>query len=122
MIESPILQGLARAYSVGTPPTAWPMAVAKVWFVDCPLEVANHLQRFTGRQMQEQAQLLSELSKADNPSAAVTKEMAFLQQSALAWNTELLEIAELVQNRLLAVTRSGPVPGEGEETVYPRAA
>lgn len=106
MTDSPIFQGLARAYSVGTPPTIWPMAVMKAYFFDCPMEVAAHVQRFTGRQMQEQVQLFSDLSREENPANAFTKEAAFLQQSALAWQTELMEIADLVQKKLVAATQT----------------
>ncbi|MBB6305880.1 hypothetical protein [Xanthobacter tagetidis] len=106
MNDSAIFQGLTRAWSVGTPPVAWPVAFWKNCFFDCPVEVASHIQRFAGRQMQDQVQLFSELSKEENMANAFTKEAAFLQQSALAWNSEMLEVAELVQSKLLASTQT----------------
>lgn len=105
MNDSVVFQGLARALSSGTPPAAWPFAIWKNCFFDCPLAVTSHIQQFVGRQMQEQVQLLTEMSHEQNPSALVTREAAFLQQSALAWNSEFLEIAEIVQSRLLASTQ-----------------
>lgn len=110
MNDSAIFQGLARAFSTGTPPMAWPFAVWKNCFFDCPLAVASHLQQFTGRQMQEQVQLLGDLSREQNPAAAVQREAAFLQQSALAWSNEMLEVAELVQSRVLAATQIDTQP------------
>lgn len=106
MNDSAIFQGLTRAWSVGTPHVAWPVAFWKNCFFDCPVEVASHIQRFAGRQMQDQVQLFSELSKEENMANAFTKEAAFLQQSALAWNSEMLEVAELVQSKLLTSTQT----------------
>ncbi len=113
MNDSAIFQGLTRAMSAGTPPMAWPMAVWKNCFFDCPVEIASHLQRFAGRQMQDQVQLFSELSREQTLANAFTKEAAFLQQSALAWSTEMLEVAELVQTRMLSATQMEP-KAEGE--------
>lgn len=114
MNDSVMFQGLARALTAGTPPVAWPFAMWKNCFVDCPVAVTSHLQQFVGRQMQEQVQLFTELSHEQNPSALMTREAAFLQQSALAWNNEMLEIAEMVQSRLLSATQmeqpSEPAP------------
>lgn len=105
MNDSAIFQGLTRAWSTGTPPTMFPMAQWKSVFVDCPMAVASHFQRFMGRQAQEQMQLFGELAKDPNPTNAVTKEIAYMQQAALAWNTEVLELAELVQSKVLASTQ-----------------
>lgn len=120
MNDSVMFQGLARAMSSATPPMGWPLAVWKNCFFDCPLVVSSHLQQFVGRQMQEQVQLLSEISKEQNPSAALSREAAFLQQSALAWSSELLEVAELVQSRLLNATQTERPPEE--QPPYSRAA
>ncbi|MFG1359371.1 hypothetical protein [Xanthobacter pseudotagetidis] len=117
MNDSAIFQGLARAMSAGTPPAAWPMAFWKNCFFDCPVEVASHLQRFAGRQMQDQVQLFSELSKEENMANAFTKEAAFLQQSALAWSSEMLEVAELVQAKLLSSTQTA-APPEGPASTH----
>jgi hypothetical protein len=111
MNDSAIFQGLTRAWSTGTPPVAWPVAFWKNCFFDCPVEVASHIQRFAGRQMQDQVQLFSELSKEENMANAFTKEAAFLQQSALAWSSEMLEVAELMQSKLLTSTQT-VVPDE----------
>lgn len=108
MNDSAIFQGLTRAWSTGTPPMAWPMAFWKNCFFDCPVEVASHIQRFAGRQMQDQVQLFSELSKEENMANAFTKEAAFIQQSALAWSSEMLEVAELVQSKVLSSTQVAP--------------
>lgn len=110
MNDSAVFQGIARALSTGTPPAAWPFTMWKNCFFDCPLAVTSHLQQFVGRQMQEQVQLLTEMSREQNPSSLVTREAAFLQQSALAWSNEVLEIAELVQSRLLSATQVEPKP------------
>ncbi|MCG5234130.1 hypothetical protein [Xanthobacter oligotrophicus] len=106
MNDSTVFQGLARAFSTGTPPVAWPFTVWKNLFFDCPLAASAHVQQFVGRQMQEQVQLLNDLAKEHNPTAAFSREAAFLQQSALAWNSEMLEVAELVQHRLLSATQA----------------
>ncbi|WP_238121111.1 MULTISPECIES: hypothetical protein [unclassified Xanthobacter] len=105
MNDSAIFQGLTRAWSSGTPPTMAPMTQWKNMFFDCPMAVASHLQRFMGKQAQEQMQLMGELAKEPNPANAMTKELAFMQQSALAWNTEVLELAELIQTKVLAATQ-----------------
>lgn len=109
MNDSAIFQGLARALSPATPGAAWPFTMVKTLYFDTPMAVASHLQQFVGRQMQEQVQLFSELSREQNPQAAFTREAAFLQQSALAWSNELLEVAELAQSRILSATQPEPV-------------
>lgn len=101
MNDSVMFQGLARALSPATPPMAWPVTAWKNLFFDCPVAVSTHLQQFVGRQVQEQVELLGQLSREQNPSAFVTREAAFLQQSALAWSTELVAVAEIVQSKLL---------------------
>ncbi|MFG1333599.1 hypothetical protein V5F41_20395 [Xanthobacter autotrophicus] len=110
MNDHAVFQGLARALSTGSPPVAWPFAVWKNLFLDCPMAASAHVQQFVGRQMQEQIQLLNDLAKEQNPSAAVSREAAFLQQSALAWSGEMLEVAELVQQRLLSATQAEQPP------------
>ena len=120
MNDSAIFQGLTRAWSVGAPPTAWPAAAWKNTFFECPVAVASHLQRFLARQAQEQVQLLAELARDPNPATAIPRQTAYLQQSALAWNTELLELAELVQGKLLAPVGNGEA--SQEKPPFPRAA
>ncbi|MFG1349814.1 hypothetical protein [Xanthobacter autotrophicus] len=120
MNDSAVFQGLARALSTGTPPVAWPFAVWKNLFFDCPLAASTHMQQFVGRQMQEQVQFLNDLVKEQNPSAALSREAAFLQQSALAWSSEMLAVAELVQTRLLNATQSEPPQGRPPQDQPPR--
>lgn len=119
MNDSAIFQGLARAFSAGTPPVALPVVMWKNLFFDCPLAASAHLQQFVGRQLQEQVTLMGEIAREQNPQAAVTREVAFLQQSALAWSNEWLEVAELVQSRLLNAVQNAPLE---TPTPYSRAA
>ncbi len=112
MNDSVMFQGLARALSPATPPMAWPVTAWKNLFFDCPIAVSTHLQQFVGRQMQEQMDLLNQLSREQNPSAFVTREAAFLQQSALAWSTELVAVGEIVQSKLLSATQPEQQDGE----------
>lgn len=112
MNDSVMFQGLARALSPATPPMAWPVTAWKNLFFDCPIAVSTHLQQFVGRQVQEQVDLLGQLSREQNPSAFVTREAAFLQQSALAWSSELMEVAEIVQSRLLNAAQAEPLQDE----------
>ncbi|WP_454916128.1 hypothetical protein [Xanthobacter sediminis] len=106
MTDSTFFQGLSNAWNIGAPSAAWPTATPmtawKNYVFECPVAVASHLQRFMMRQAQDQMQVFAELTRDPNPTTAATRQTAFLQQSALAWNTELLELAELVQSKLLA--------------------
>lgn len=120
MNDSVMFQGLARALTPGAPPMAWPLTMWKNLFFDCPVAVATHIQQFAGRQMQEQVELLNDLAREQNPSARMTREAAFLQQSALAWSSEMLEVAELVQGRLLSATQAD-LPND-EPSPYSQAA
>lgn len=112
MNDSVMFQGLARALSPATPAMAWPVTAWKNLFFDCPIAVGTHLQQFVGRQVQEQVTLLGELSREQNPSAFVTREAAFLQQSTLAWTTELIAVAEIVQSKVLNATQAEPPTDE----------
>ncbi|MEP9353647.1 hypothetical protein ABLE93_08615 [Xanthobacter sp. KR7-65] len=121
MNDSVMLQGLARALTPGTPPMAWPLTMWKTLFFDCPVAVTAHMQQFVGRQVQEQVQILGDLAREPNPSALMTREAAFLQQSALAWSSELLEVAELVQSRMLSATQLD-TPRDEPQPPFARAA
>lgn len=110
MNDSVMFQGLARAMTAGAPSMGWPLAIWKSYFVDCPMAVAAHLQQFTMERMQERAQLVADLSHQPDPSAAFSRTAAFAQQSAIAWNTEMLELAELVQSRLMAAAQADAPP------------
>lgn len=122
MSDSTFFQGLNRAWNIGAPAGAWPTAgwPAAAWpttawknyFFECPVAVASHLQRFMMRQTQDQMQVFAELARDPNPANAVTRQATFLQQSALAWNAELLELAELVQGKLLASAQTADSPQE----------
>lgn len=116
---SPILQGLARSWTVGTPPAAWPMALVHTYWVDLPLAVSSHVQRFASAQVQAQMRLLSEMSHAEGSANMLMKEAGFLQQSAVAWGGECLEILELCQEKLLNPLHEEEV---SEEQTFPRAA
>jgi len=120
MSDSPFFQGLNRAWNIGTPSPTWAATAWKNYFFECPVAVTSHLQRFVMRQTQDQMQIFAELARDPNPATAVSREASFLQQSALAWNTELLELAELVQGKLLASTT--PAEAEPEKAPLARAA
>ncbi len=79
----------------------WPMTFARTYWVDLPVALASHWQRFVATQVQEQGRLFAELAKVENPGVAFSKEMAFLQQSTLAVGAEMMELAELCQEKLL---------------------
>lgn len=120
MNDSAIFQGLARAWSTGTPPVATPVAIWKAIYFDCPVAAAAEVQKFVGRQIQEQVQLFAELSREQNAATAFTREAAFLQQSAMAWSQEVLAIAELVQGKLLTAAQG--ITEEQKTTPYAAAA
>jgi len=119
MKGSPILQGLARSWTAGTPPMAWPMALAHTYWVDLPVAVASRLQHFASGRVQEQVRIMGEMSHAEGSANMLMKEASFLQQSAVAWGGECLEIIEMCQEKLL-----NPVPEEEvqAEQTFPRAA
>lgn len=115
MSDFTIFPGLNRAWNIGAPAAIDPATAWKNYFFECPVAVAAHLQRFAMRQAQEQMQLIGEVARDPNPATAISRQAAYLQQSALAWNTELTEIAELVQGKLLnkapaADGQSAPAP------------
>ncbi|TDU01102.1 hypothetical protein [Azorhizobium] len=95
----------------GAGPLAWPMSAVQSFWVETPLEVATHLQKFTAGQVQAQLNLFTDLSREDGPANLASKELAFLQQSAMAWNTEWLEIASLIQTKLLSAAQKPAEPG-----------
>ncbi|MDQ0506994.1 hypothetical protein [Xanthobacter agilis] len=106
MSDFTIFPGLNRNWNLGASPMVDPTSAWKSYFFECPVAVASHLQRFMMRQAQDQMQVFAELARDPNPTAAVSRQAAFLQQSALAWNTEVMELAELMQSKLLATPAS----------------
>lgn len=112
MNNAPLFQGFPSQVMGGIPSSAftasWPMTAAKIYWLELPVAVANHFQRFAAEQVQERMRLLSELSRADGVNSAFTKEMAFLQQSTLAWGVEMLELIELCQEKLLNPVHEEP--------------
>lgn len=112
MNENPFAQNYARLWNTPANQTTWPVNIWKSLYFDCPVAVAAHFQSFLSRRAQEQMQRLSELSREQNPANIITKEIAFLQQASMAWNTEMMELAEVVQNKLLAGTQLADTPGK----------
>ncbi|WP_029004914.1 hypothetical protein [Azorhizobium doebereinerae] len=96
-------------------PVAWPLAAMQAFWFETPLAVSTHLQKFTAGQIQAQVNLLADLSREDGPTNLLAKEAAFLQQSAMAWNTEWLEIASLIQTKILSAAQK---PADAPEN-YP---
>ncbi|MFG1417104.1 hypothetical protein V5F38_04735 [Xanthobacter sp. V0B-10] len=119
MSDANIFQGLNRVWDTGTPPMAWPTTAWKNYFFECPVAVTSHLQRFMMRQAQDQMQVFAELARDPNPTNAITRQSAFAQQAALAWNAEMMELAELVQSKLLS---SAAPTAEAEKAPLARAA
>ncbi len=101
MEESPIVQQWTRMWGTSPSSATWPTNGFKMAYFDCPVAIAAHFQSFLGRRAQEQMQFLSDLSREQNPANILTKEMTYLQQATLAWNTEMMELAELLQNKML---------------------
>lgn len=105
MNDAPLFKGFPApamgAFQFPALASSWPMALARIYWVELPMAVTGHIQRFMAQQGQERMRLLSELSCADSVSGAFNKEMAFLQQTALAWGVEMMEILELCQEKLV---------------------
>ncbi len=108
-----------RGLQAGTPPMAWPIASLQALWFETPLAVATHLQKFSASQIQAQMNLLADLSREEGPANLFAKESAFLQQSAMAWGTEMMELASLVQTKVLSAAQK---PEPTESYPLPRAA
>ena len=112
MNNAPLFQGFPSQWTGAIPSsafaTSWPMAIAKAYWFELPVAVANHLQRFAADQAQERMRLLSELTRAEGVNTIFTKEMAFIQQASLAWGAEMMELAELCQEKLLNPVQEEP--------------
>ncbi|MEP9376336.1 hypothetical protein ABLE91_06475 [Aquabacter sp. CN5-332] len=96
------------------------MSVARTVWIDLPVEVASRLQRFAAAQAQDQMRVFSEMSTPDGTGLGnpLMRQATFLQQSSLAWGTEMLEIMELCQEKLL---NTGRAPSDAP-IHYPKAA
>lgn len=108
-------QDQMRSFHAGTTPVAWPAATLQAFWFETPLAVATHLQKFTAGQMQAQMDLLASISREEGPANLMSKEAAFLQQSAMAWGTEMMELASLVQTKVLSAAQKP----ETAEPPYP---
>ncbi len=100
-------------------PLAWPAAAVQTFWFETPMAVMTHLQKFTAGQIQAQMTLLADLSREEGPANVIGKEAAFLQQSAMAWSTEWMELASLVQTKVLSAAQK---PEKTESYPLPRAA
>lgn len=112
-------QDHVRGLQAGATPLAWPVASLQALWFETPLAVATHLQKFTAGQIQAQMDLLADLSREEGPTNLFAKESAFLQQSAMAWGTEMMELASLVQTKVLSAAQK---PETTESYPLPRAA
>lgn len=95
-----------------------PMSALKLLWVDLPVEVATRLQRFASERAQDQMRLMTELAAEEGNVNPLMRHAAFIQQASLAWSTEMMEIMELYQERLLNTDRA---PSEAP-IHYPKAA
>lgn len=122
MNDSAFFQGLSRAWGLGAQPASpWPMTAWQGLF-ETPIAVSTHLQQFLTHRVQEQARFLAELSHERNPNDILAKQMSYLQQAAMAWSTEMIQVSEIAQSRLMGAAAGG-TPGFGPtETPYARAA
>ncbi|MGQ3676505.1 hypothetical protein ACT6QH_13535 [Xanthobacter sp. TB0139] len=102
------------AWNAGMPAAGWPMTMWKNLYFDCPVAVASHFQSFLGRRAQEQMQFFSELSREQNAANMLTKEMSYFQQAAMAWNTEMMELAELVQSKISSSAQLPAATGKNQ--------
>ncbi|MFG1420288.1 hypothetical protein [Roseixanthobacter liquoris] len=122
MSDASTFPDFTKAYAEMWPGKAaafgWPMAAARVYWIELPVAINAHLQRFATAQLQEQMRLMGEMAKPDAATSVFNKEAAFLQQSAFAWGTEVLEIVELCKEKLLNPT----APAEAPEAGYRHAA
>lgn len=94
------------------------LSALRLLWVDLPVEVAGRLQKFTSERMQDQMRLLTELAAEESNVNPAMRYAGFVQQASLAWGTELLQIMELYQEKLLNTDRA---PSEAP-IHYPRAA
>lgn len=111
-------QAWTQAWQTTAQTSGNPMAAARFFWFDFPIEVASRLQRFSAERMQDQMRLFSELGANEGNVNPLMREAAFLQQSGIAWGAELMQIMELYQERLLNTSRA-----ESQAPIhYPKAA
>lgn len=109
-----------HAPGFGPPPAAaWPPSPFHGMF-ECPMAVGTHFQQFLTRRLQHQAEFLHELSRERNPQDIFAKHMAYLQQAAMAWSTEMIQMSEIAQSKLMgaATDAAGPA-GEDAPPNHP---
>ncbi len=113
-----------EAMQGGTAPGGWPMTTAQATaaqalYLQLPTEVAARIQKLSAAKVQEQVRLFSEISATEGPFVAMQKQMAFLQQSGLDWSTELMEIMQLYQEKLMSPAQqdAGTAPVSYPQTV-----
>ncbi|GGF65753.1 hypothetical protein GCM10007301_26830 [Azorhizobium oxalatiphilum] len=114
------------AYQPGAFPTpplpgSWPISGVQAFWLETPMAVTSHLQKFVAGQVQEQMNVFTALAREDGPANLAGRQSAFLQQSAMAWATEWLELASLVQTRAFAALQK-PADAPPDASAYPRAA
>lgn len=114
----PPFQAWTQAWQTAAQAPGNPAAAARMLWIDLPVEIASRLQRFTADRMQDQMRLFSEMGAMEGNVNPFMREAAFLQQSSLAWGTEMLQIMEMCQERLLNTPRA-----DSEAPIhYPKAA
>jgi len=112
------------AQGFGPPPgMAWP-APAFHGIFECPMAVGAHFQQFLTRRLQHQAEFLHELARERNPQDIFAKHMAYLQQAAMAWSTEMIQVSEIAQSKLMgaAADVAAAAGQDAPEHPYRRAA
>ncbi len=122
MNDSAFFQGMSRAWGLGGQPASpWPMTAWQSLF-ECPIAVSSHLQQFLAHRVQEQARFLAELSHERNPNDILAKQMSYLQQAAMAWSTEMIQVGEIAQSRLMGAASGATAGFDIPEPRYARAA
>lgn len=115
----PWLEAWAKALpAAGSGAPVDPMTALRLLWVDLPVEVAGRLQKFTSDRLQDQMRLVTEIAAQEGSVNPAMRYAGFVQQASLAWGTELLQILELYQEKLLNTDRA---PSEAP-IHYPRAA
>ncbi|WP_127090236.1 hypothetical protein [Aquabacter cavernae] len=114
----PPFQTWTQAWQNAAQTSGNPAAAAQLLWFELPVEIAGRLQRFTAARMQDQMRLFTEMNGAEGVANPFMREAAFLQESSLAWGSEVLQIMELCQERLLNTSRA-----ESQAPIhYPKAA
>lgn len=107
-------------FQPGALPGAWPVSGLQAFWLETPMAVTSHLQKFLAGQVQEQMNVITALAREDGPANLLSRQSAFLQQSTMAWATEWLELTSLVQTRAFSALQK-PVQ-KPDAAPYQRAA